>query len=88
MSQLVSEIPLYPQVNRNIKVKSQRPISDIPEIVSAIKSLELRLQNKGRAVVRYSGTEPLLRLMIEGENQQAIQIELDQLTKIAETHLS
>lgn len=88
LSQLVSEIPLYPQVNRNIKVKSQKPINDIPEIVSAIKSLELRLQSKGRAVVRYSGTEPVLRLMIEGENQQIIQTELDQLTKIAETYLS
>lgn len=88
LSQLVAEIPLYPQVNCNIKVKSQRPIHDIPEVVNAIKSLEQRLQNKGRAVVRYSGTEPVLRLMIEGENQQIIQTELENLTRIAETYLS
>ena len=88
LSQLVSEIPLYPQVNCNIKVKSQKPIDDIPEMAGAIKLLEQRLKNKGRAVVRYSGTEPVLRLMIEGENQQIIQAELENLTKIAEAYLS
>lgn len=87
LSELVREIPLYPQVSAAIRVKEKRPLTDLPQLSAAITDLETRLKGKGRAVVRYSGTEPVLRLMIEGENQKLIQSELDILTKIAEKNL-
>jgi len=54
----------------------------------AIDDVESRLNGKGRTVIRYSGTEQVLRLMIEGENQGLIQKELDQLVDLAQKELS
>lgn len=87
LGELVDEIPLYPQVNKNIRVKQKRPIDEVPEINQALQDLESRLEQKGRAVVRYSGTEPVLRLMIEGENRNLIQSELEDLCQLAQTYL-
>lgn len=83
LSELVARIPVYPQVNQNLRVKEKKPLTGVPEIHRAIEDLEKRLDRKGRVVVRYSGTEPVLRLMIEGENRQVIQKELETLTRVA-----
>ncbi len=87
LSELVREIPLYPQVNNAIRVKEKKPLDKLPGFSKAVKDLEKRLKNKGRAVVRYSGTESVLRLMIEGESRAVIQGELDALTKVAQENL-
>jgi phosphoglucosamine mutase len=88
LSELVADIPLYPQVQTKIHVKEKRALEDVPQLLDAIKKTEDRLNKLGRAVVRFSGTEPVLRLMIEGQDQKKIQAELEELTKIAATNLS
>lgn len=87
LSRLAAGIPIYPQVVKNIRVKEKKPLEDIPEIRSAIDGLHDRLNGSGRAVIRYSGTEPLLRLMIEGSDNAVIERELDALAKLVERKL-
>jgi phosphoglucosamine mutase len=72
LSKLAREIKLYPQVLMNIPVERKYDIKTIPEIEGAIKSAEKRLSGKGRVLVRPSGTEPKIRVMIEGEDPKLI----------------
>ncbi len=68
LSQLSKQISLYPQILTNVAVKHKRDIADIPKIMEAIRKAERRLAEKGRVLVRPSGTEPKIRVMLEGEN--------------------
>jgi len=63
----------YPQVQKNIKVTKKEDFGNFPEIMKAIKKADQELKGKGRVKVRYSGTEPLARVMIEGENREKIE---------------
>ncbi|MBF0106781.1 MAG: phosphoglucosamine mutase [Deltaproteobacteria bacterium] len=83
LSDLVSEIPLYPQVSTKITVREKVPIDEIFKLKQAINTLETRLNGRGRSVVRYSGTEPVLRIMIEGEDAALIKKELGVLESVA-----
>lgn len=87
LSRLVEKIPLYPQVTSNVRVKEKKPLDTIAEIQKAITDVQDRLNGYGRTVVRYSGTEPVLRLMIEGQDFGVITKELDGLTKVVEENL-
>ncbi|MBI5554105.1 MAG: phosphoglucosamine mutase, partial [Candidatus Diapherotrites archaeon] len=63
-------IRLHPQVLLNVSVKSRMPFSSIPEFARTLKEIETRLGSNGRVLVRYSGTEPLARIMIEGPDSK------------------
>jgi len=62
----------FPQILINLRVKERRDLTTIPAARQALQAAEKRLGDKGRLLVRYSGTEPLLRVMVEGENDQEI----------------
>jgi phosphoglucosamine mutase len=64
-------IPL-PQVLLNVRVTEKRDITTIPAIANRIRSIEEELKDEGRILIRYSGTEPLLRIMLEGEDRRRI----------------
>jgi phosphoglucosamine mutase len=66
LSALAKIITLFPQVLVNVKVREKIPFADIPEIIAEIKKTELTLGSQGRVLVRYSGTENLCRVMVEG----------------------
>ena len=70
---LASVLVTYPQVLVNIRVGRRVPVAEVPAIAAAIDSVERRLGTEGRLLVRYSGTEPLLRIMLEGRDQQEIE---------------
>jgi phosphoglucosamine mutase len=72
LSELSSCMTIFPQVLLNVRVKEKKEFSLIPEVSKAIKSCEDQLKDRGRILVRYSGTEPLARVMIEGENEGKI----------------
>lgn len=72
LSKLASDIKLYPQILMNVKVEHKHDIKTIPEIENAIKAAEKRLAGKGRILVRPSGTEPKIRIMIEGKDLKII----------------
>jgi len=61
-----------PQVLENIKVRERRPLAEVPEIRRVIAAAEQRLNGTGRLLVRYSGTEMLARVMVEGEDCRVI----------------
>lgn len=72
LSELSSCMTIFPQVLLNVRVKEKKEFSSIPEVSKAIKNCEDQLKDRGRILVRYSGTEPLARVMIEGENEGKI----------------
>tara|TARA_R110000868_G_scaffold64598_3_gene194079 strand:- start:177 stop:1544 length:1368 start_codon:yes stop_codon:yes gene_type:complete len=87
-SELVSDIPLFPQVLRNCKVKNKPEFNSVPAIVSALKKAETDLGDKGRILLRYSGTESLARVMVEGQDQKQINGVCDELVTIVGKELN
>jgi phosphoglucosamine mutase len=67
LDRLVDGLKIYPQTIVNVKVKSKPPLEEIPEVSAAINSATKTLGSNGRVVVRYSGTEPKARVMVEAE---------------------
>ncbi|MGE3179546.1 MAG: phosphoglucosamine mutase, partial [Vicinamibacterales bacterium] len=62
----------YPQVLLNVRVREKRDLETVPAVADAIARVEDRVRGQGRVLVRYSGTEPLLRVMLEGRDQDQI----------------
>lgn len=87
LSELVAEIPLYPQIQHNIKVQNKKVLTEVQPIQQALQDIDQRLAGKLRVILRYSGTEPLLRLMIEGQDPQIMQQEKEYLSGLIATHL-
>jgi phosphoglucosamine mutase len=72
LADLAGDLRTYPQVLLNLRVREKRDWTTIPAAAQAIADVEAKLAGRGRLLVRYSGTEPLLRVMIEGERQEDI----------------
>ena len=72
LAELASELVTYPQVLLNVRVRHKVDLSTVPEVTDAMARVEERLGGQGRLLVRYSGTEPLLRVMLEGRNEAEI----------------
>jgi phosphoglucosamine mutase len=72
LSKLASRIKLFPQVLMNVEVEIKQDIRSVPEIENAVNMAEKRLGSRGRVLVRASGTEPKIRVMLEGEDEKLI----------------
>jgi len=72
LSQLAKPLVKYPSIMMNVDVKSKLPLDKLPLVKSAINEGEKLLEKKGRVIVRYSGTEPKARIMVEGQNRELI----------------
>lgn len=72
LSELAEVMIPLPQVLVNVRVKARHDVLGIPSIAGAIKGVEEKLGNEGRVLIRYSGTEPLLRIMLEGQDKYEI----------------
>lgn len=73
LTQLAKDILIFPQVLLNVAVKNKRNLNDLPSLINLQKTIESNLGPRGRLLLRYSGTETLLRIMIEGEDLKQIQ---------------
>jgi phosphoglucosamine mutase len=73
LHELTAGFQTFPQILVNVEVKVKRPFAEVAPIQEAASALEARLGSRGRLLLRYSGTEPLARIMIEGENQGEIE---------------
>jgi phosphoglucosamine mutase len=69
---LAAELVVYPQVLINVRVRERADIEAIPEIKARLDHARSALDGRGRLVVRYSGTEPLLRVMAEGPDEAEV----------------
>jgi phosphoglucosamine mutase len=72
LRELASELLVYPQVLLNVRVREKRDIETLPVVKEALDRARAALDGRGRLVVRYSGTEPLLRVMAEGPDEKEI----------------
>ena len=82
LSELSKMMTSYPQVLINVEVHSKPDIDSVAEIVNAIKSVESELGDQGRVLVRYSGTQPICRIMVEGPSQAKTQRYCKQISDI------
>jgi phosphoglucosamine mutase len=73
LSQLTAGFQQYPQILVNVRVREKVPFDRLSSVQTEVKEVEERLSHKGRLLLRYSGTEPLARVMIEGEKQFEIE---------------
>jgi phosphoglucosamine mutase len=87
LADLASELVTYPQVLVNVRVREKKDLGQVPEIAAAMAAVEERLAGRGRLLVRYSGTEPLLRVMLEGRDQGEIQTWAAEIAGKVKEHL-
>lgn len=73
LAELGAAIPLYPQVLINVKIQKRIDIKANPTLQAAVQAAELELKNDGRVLLRASGTEPKIRVMVEGVNREQVQ---------------
>jgi len=87
LSSLASVMTVYPQVLMNVEVNKSRPdFKKIRTIANTVQDVEKKLGDKGRVLIRYSGTQPLLRVMVEGPDQKLVESYcLDICTSIKES---
>jgi phosphoglucosamine mutase len=79
LSELKKCLKKYPQAQRNLVVREKRPLEELPQITNLVRETENELNGKGRVLLRYSGTEPKVRLLIEGREQSQIDRQADRI---------
>ena len=87
LSELRRGLKKFPQQSVALRVQGKKPLESLPTLTAAIKTVETELGAKGRVLVRYSGTESKLRLLVEGPTDSIVAAALDQLVAAARTDL-
>ncbi len=87
LSELVKDYNVYPQVHRNVPVSKKEDFSLYPEIIQAMEEIENYLRDRGRFNLRYSGTELLARIMVEGQDQEELENLADRMVQVITKHL-
>jgi len=87
LADLASDLFTYPQVLLNVRVREKADLKTVPPIASVISRVESRVAGQGRLLVRYSGTEPLLRVMLEGKQQDEIRAWAQEIVDVVKEHL-
>jgi len=87
LSDLASELTTYPQVLVNVRVDRKVDLQTVPDVAQVMSDVESRLAGNGRLLIRYSGTEPLLRIMIEGQDQGEIAAWAEEIAEAVRRHL-
>jgi phosphoglucosamine mutase len=87
LADLASDLTTYPQVLINVQVRDKRDLATVPAIATVLSGVEARLAGSGRLLVRYSGTEPLLRIMLEGRDQEEIRSWGEEIAGVVRQHL-
>ncbi|PYJ22829.1 MAG: phosphoglucosamine mutase, partial [Verrucomicrobia bacterium] len=79
LSKLKTCLKKYPQAQRNLVVKEKRPLAELTPVMNLVNEAEKELSGKGRVLLRYSGTEPKIRLLIEGSEPDKIERQADRI---------
>ncbi|HTW44880.1 MAG TPA: phosphoglucosamine mutase [Acidobacteriaceae bacterium] len=79
LNELIADLKVFPQIIVNVRVREKMPLEQVPEVAARIRFAEEELRNSGRVVIRYSGTEPLARVMIEAESEEAMHRHADSI---------
>jgi phosphoglucosamine mutase len=81
LSKLKACLEKYPQAQRNVLVKEKRPLAELPTVMKLVSDAEKELSGKGRVLLRYSGTEAKIRLLIEGREFNKIDKQADRIVE-------
>ena len=84
LSLMFKDLIIFPQVLKNVRVKDKNTVLNDKEILEAIDNITVELGDSGRILVRPSGTEPLIRIMVEAENETICNKHIDTVSKIIE----
>jgi phosphoglucosamine mutase len=87
IDELTADLKVFPQVIVNVRVRERRPLEGIPAVAERIRAAEEELKDSGRVVIRYSGTEPLARVMIEAESEEAMRRHADAIAEAIRNEL-
>jgi phosphoglucosamine mutase len=87
LAELAGDLTTYPQVLLNVRVREKTELGTVPAVADAIARVEARVAGQGRLLVRYSGTEPLLRVMLEGKDQNEIRTWAQEIVDVVQEHL-
>src|SRR5262249_40587147 len=87
LADLASDLTTYPQVLLNVRVREKVKLDGVPAVADAIARVEARVAGQGRLLIRYSGTEPLLRVMLEGQQQDEIRSWAQEIVDVVKEHL-
>ncbi len=87
LSELAMMMDIFPQKLINVEVKSKPEISTVPQVVEAIKQVEMELGDQGRVLVRYSGTQNVCRVMVEGPTNDLTEKYCKQIAEVIRTAL-
>jgi len=88
LADLADDLVTYPQVLLNVRVRERVDLQSVPAIAKTIQGVEARVADQGRLLVRYSGTEPLLRVMLEGRDENEIRELAQEIVDVVKKHLS
>jgi phosphoglucosamine mutase len=82
LSELKRCLRKYPQAQRNLKVREKRPLEQMPDVMKLVEKAEQELNGAGRVLLRYSGTEAKIRLLIEGRENKLIDAHADRIAEL------
>jgi phosphoglucosamine mutase len=88
LDELTADLEIYPQRLKNVRVSRRKPLDELPEVVRQIKDCEAEFAGAGRVLVRFSGTEPLARVMVEGPNLEQVERFTSRIAGAIERELS
>ncbi len=83
LCELAAEIPRFPSTLRAVRVREKVPLDEVPDLKAVIEGVEAGLTGRGRVLVRYSGTEPVLRVFVEGADDDQVRACCDELAATA-----
>jgi phosphoglucosamine mutase len=87
LDDLAADLKVYPQTLVNVRLRTRRPLEELPAVQSEIRAAESELADRGRVLVRFSGTEPLARVMVEGSDTESVQHWADRIANAIRTEL-
>nr|WP_287410511.1 phosphoglucosamine mutase [Pseudodesulfovibrio sp.] len=87
LSELAGLLEPFPQILKNVHVKRKIPFDDAPEVQNAVRKVEEALKGKGRVLLRYSGTEAVCRVMVEGPESDKVELYAGDIVEACEKYL-
>ncbi len=88
LNELAARVALFPQLIKSLAVERKPPLAEVPPVQKALAAVEQRLGGRGRVVLRYSGTEPKVRVMVEGEDEGEVRRSCDELAEVLDRELN
>ena len=82
LGQLVKDVDIYPQILENVKVRDKKDAREDADVITAVEAVEKELGKEGRILVRESGTEPLVRVMVEAKTHEICREHVDRVVKV------